>query len=137
MLCIVCSLQARPGEAPGPLADELVRAELNPNESVHSSDLVRAPQGLFPAPLPPQERAAGAKVRFMLLLLLLCVFVGGRAGGGGAYEFRGPWLLGNKKALSCYGLRAFIPCRPVTQSATQQIAPPAGRLATQCKMLLP
>ena len=50
-------------EKPGPLAGELPAAELNPNEGVHTSDLVRAPQGLFPAPLRPGERGAGSKVR--------------------------------------------------------------------------
>ncbi len=61
MLSPCSPLQLRTSGGPGPTAEELA-PELSPNESVHSSDLVSAPQGLFPAPLPPAERGRSAKV---------------------------------------------------------------------------
>ena len=46
---------------PGPLANELV-VDRSHSDSVHSSELVQAPLGLFPAPLAPSGRGAASEV---------------------------------------------------------------------------
>ncbi len=53
---------ARRQSGPGPLAGELGE-EAGQHEGVRASELVVAPQGLFPAPLPPGQRGEDSKVR--------------------------------------------------------------------------
>lgn len=52
---------ARRQSGPGPLAGELGE-EAGQHEGVKASELVVAPQGLFPAPLPPGQRGDDSKV---------------------------------------------------------------------------
>ncbi|KAL4436702.1 hypothetical protein ABPG75_003841 [Micractinium tetrahymenae] len=60
---------ARSAAGPGPLAGELDKEEGQLNETVRAGDLVYAPQGLFPAPLPPGQRSEdGKQVLYFRLL---------------------------------------------------------------------
>ncbi|KAL4435190.1 hypothetical protein ABPG77_001872 [Micractinium sp. CCAP 211/92] len=52
---------ARSAAGPGPLAGELEAEKGQLSESVRAGDLVYAPQGLFPAPLPPGQRGEDSK----------------------------------------------------------------------------
>jgi E3 ubiquitin-protein ligase TRIP12 len=59
---------ARRQSGPGPLAGELGE-EAGQHESVRASELVVAPQGLFPAPLPPGQRGDDSKAAAHFRLL--------------------------------------------------------------------